>query len=101
MCDVVFKVGARFPTATVGLACALVSACGAAPTTAPAGLPGYVPTPEVAEPPAEAHTPRRLRRLTNLEMEEVIVDLLGGERLSLGNVFLPDPRVQGYDNDAV
>jgi hypothetical protein len=79
--------------------CAVAAACGGGDRPA-GGLPGYVPTPEAAEPAPEGRSPRRLRRLTNLEMEEVIVDLLGGERLPLGGTFLPDPRAEGYDNDA-
>ena len=74
----------------------------AAPEPAePGGLPAYVPTPEAPEPAPEARTPRRLRRLANFEMEAVIRDLLGEPSLSLGSIYLPDPRVEGYDNDAV
>ena len=94
------KVGVFVPPALVWV---LAAACGSTdgqPGPAP-GLPGYVPTPEAPEPAAEARTPRRLRRLTNFEMEEVISDVLGGQRLGLGSTFLPDPRVEGYDNDAV
>jgi hypothetical protein len=100
MCPAVPKVGAFLPTS---LLCFLATSCGPGdqPSGPPSSLPGYVPTPQVAEPAPEARTPRRLRRLTNFEMEEVIADLLGGERLGLGSTFLPDPRVEGYDNDSV
>jgi hypothetical protein len=68
---------------------------------AAAGLPAYVPTPQAPEPTPEARTPRRLRRLANFEMEAVIRDLLDEPSLSLSSIYLPDPRVEGYDNDAV
>jgi hypothetical protein len=64
-------------------------------------LPEYVPTPTASPPAARALSPRRLRRLTNAEMENVYADLLGGERLPLGRGFLPDPTSEGFDNDAV
>ena len=60
-----------------------------------------MPTPAANPPAARALTPRRLRRLTNAEMENVYADLLGGERLPLGRGFLPDPASEGFDNDAV
>jgi Protein of unknown function (DUF1588)/Protein of unknown function (DUF1592)/Protein of unknown function (DUF1595)/Protein of unknown function (DUF1585)/Protein of unknown function (DUF1587) len=49
---------------------------------------------------SEPQTPRRLRRLSNREMENVFADLLG-ERLDLTKGFLRDPRFAGYDNDVV
>ncbi len=73
-------------------------------STGPEGeapLPAYVPTPAMDPPAARALSPRRLRRLTNAEMENVYADLLGGERLPLARGFLPDPVSEGFDNDAV
>jgi hypothetical protein len=61
--------------------------------------PGYVETPS-AEVPSDPHTPRRLRRLTNREMENVFADLLGAP-LGLTRGFLRDPRAEGYDNDSL
>ena len=85
--------------------CALAGACGSSEMSPPrpstAGVPEYVPTPHAAEPAPEPETARRLRRLTNTEIEEVVTDLLEGRRLDLGSGFLPDPRVEGYDNDAL
>ncbi len=99
----VSKVG--FTSPWLVLLCALASACGsqAAPARPPLtrGVPAYVPTPTAAEPAPDPQTLRRLRRLTNFEIEQVIADLLDGQRLDLGSGFLPDPRVQGYDNDAL
>jgi hypothetical protein len=86
------------------MVCALATACGsrdAQPRPSTAGVPPYVPTPAAAEPAPAPQTPRRLRRLTNVEIEEVVTDLLEGHRLDLGSGFLPDPRVEGYDNDAL
>jgi hypothetical protein len=51
------------------------------------------------ELPAASQTPRRVRRLNNVEMEDVLADVLG-TRLELTRGFLADPRVDGYDNDA-
>jgi hypothetical protein len=53
-------------------------------------------------PPASAPrgTARRLWRLNNTQVENVLGELLG-TRLSITAGFLPDPRVEGYDNDAV
>jgi hypothetical protein len=68
---------------------------------APAPAPdGYVPTRQADLPnDAQAETPRRLRRLTNREIENVLADLLGA-RLDLTKGFLRDPDHDGYDNDA-
>ncbi len=100
MWSAVPKVGVFLPAA---LAAALALACGPVDSApAPAGgPPGYVPTPEAPEPPPEGRTPRRLRRLTSGEMQAVIGDLLGEPGPGLAGVYLPDPRVEGYDNDAV
>jgi hypothetical protein len=51
-----------------------------------------------AELPSTAQTPRRVRRLNNSEMENVLADVLG-TRLDLTKGFIPDPRDEGYDND--
>jgi hypothetical protein len=51
-----------------------------------------------AELPRVSQTPRRVRRLNNFEMENVLADALG-TRLDLTKGFLPDPRAEGYDND--
>jgi hypothetical protein len=82
----------------VVVACALAAACSSrgAPATAD---PPFVPIPPPGAPGAP-QTPQRLRRLTNVEMENVLADLLGA-RLDLTRGFLPDPRVEGYDDDAV
>lgn len=61
--------------------------------------PAYVPTPTVNEVPEQPQTPRRLRRLNNTQMENVLADVLGA-RLDLTRGFLPDPRAEGYDTDA-
>jgi hypothetical protein len=87
------------------MALALASSCGSStPAPVPEGeapLPEYVPTPATGPPAARALTPRRLRRLTSGEMENVYADVLGGERLPLGPGFIPDPVSEGFDNDAV
>src|SRR4051812_42316293 len=82
----------------VVVACALAAACSSrgAPATAD---PPFVSIPPPGAPGAP-QTPQRLRRLTNVEMENVLADLLGA-RLDLTRGFLPDPRVEGYDDDAV
>jgi hypothetical protein len=79
-------------------ACALAAACRGGGAPAP-GEPGFVAIPPPGAPGAPA-TPTRLRRLTNGEMENVLADLLGA-RLDLTRGFLPDPRVEGYDDDAL
>jgi hypothetical protein len=61
--------------------------------------PGYVPTPPAALD-SDPQTPRRLRRLTNREMNNVLDDLLGAP-VNFTRGFLRDPGVEGYDNDAV
>lgn len=59
------------------------------------------PPPTIGgELPTEPQTPRRLRRLNNTEMTTVLGDVLGAN-LDLTKGFLPDPRDDGYDNDAV
>jgi hypothetical protein len=76
--------------------------CGHDQPVAPPGNPdpGYIPTPQ-AELSANPHTARRLRRLSNREMENVLGDLLGA-RLDLTRGFLRDLRSEGgYDSDAV
>src|SRR5205823_3424026 len=60
---------------------------------------GYVLTPPSGPPAAESRTPRRLRRLSNTEMENVLADVLGA-RLDLTRGFLADPTPEGFDNDA-
>jgi hypothetical protein len=79
----------------------LVPACGhESPTSGPAPpTNGYVPTPQ-ADLPGEPLTPRRLRRLTNREMGNVLTDLLG-KSLDLTKGFLRDSPREGYDNDWV
>jgi hypothetical protein len=67
--------------------------------TPPRRDPGYVPTPP-AELASDPQTPRRLRRLSNREMNNVLNDLLGAP-VDLTRGFLRDPGVEGYDNDAV
>ncbi len=47
---------------------------------------------------SRGQTPRRLRRLSNAELDNVLGDLLGAP-LFVTKGFLPDPRVEGYDND--
>ncbi len=76
------------------------AACGHPASQPATGGDGYVPTPR-AELPGEtqAQTPRRLRRLTNREIENVLGDVLGA-RLDLTRGFLRDPDHDGYDNDA-
>jgi hypothetical protein len=80
-------------------------ACGApAAPAAPAPLTPsppavLVPTPPAPEPPNRPLGSTRLRRLANLEIENVVADLLG-ERLGLTAGFLDDPRPHGYDTDA-
>jgi hypothetical protein len=65
----------------------------------PAPPPTKMP-PTIGGPlPLVAQTPRRLRRLNNGELENVLADVLG-TRLDLTKGFLPDPRGDGYDNDA-
>jgi hypothetical protein len=59
----------------------------------------YVPTPP-AEAPTAPQTPRRLRRLSNVQIENVLADVLGA-RIEVSKGFLTDPRVDGYDNDVV
>jgi hypothetical protein len=59
----------------------------------------FVPTPTAPEPPAQAASPARIRRLANVEIENVVADLLGGPAgVTAG--FLEDPRPHGYDTDA-
>lgn len=65
----------------------------------PAPPPPYVPPAVGGQLPTVPQTPRRLRRLNNFEMENVLADLLGTQ-LDLTKGFLPDPREEGYDNDA-
>jgi hypothetical protein len=60
--------------------------------------PPHMPPNLDAGLPAASQTPRRLRRLNNFEMENVLADALG-TRLDLTKGFLPDPRDEGYDND--
>ena len=72
----------------------------AAPARPGVEPPPYVPTPPVATVPAQPQTARRLRRLGNREMENVLADALG-TRLLVTRGFLPDPRVDGYSNDVV
>jgi hypothetical protein len=55
--------------------------------------------PEVAGAPFVT-TPRRLWRLNNAQVENVTADVLG-TNLGVTRGFLPDPRVDGYDDDAV
>src|SRR5687767_5189684 len=80
-------------------------ACGAGPaepsTTLelPPGVP-HVPTPMAAAPPPQAHTPSRLRRLSNRELGNVLRDLLGPD-LDLTRGLLPDARVGGQDTDVL
>jgi hypothetical protein len=78
---------------------ALATACSHETTPPPVADPSYVPTPP-AELPGDPQTSRRLRRLTNREMNNVLDDLLGAP-LDLTKGFLRDPRTEGYDNDAV
>jgi hypothetical protein len=61
--------------------------------------PAFQPPMVGGELPASPQTPRRLRRLNNFEMENVLADVLG-TRLELTKGFLADPRDEGYDNDA-
>jgi hypothetical protein len=46
-------------------------------------------------------TPQRLRALSGGELENVVADIVGDRSLALAAGFLPDPRVSGFDNDAV
>jgi hypothetical protein len=62
--------------------------------------PVHMPPKGDAELPTASQTPRRVRRLNNFEMENVLAGVLG-TRLDLTKGFLPDPRDEGYDNDAV
>jgi hypothetical protein len=79
---------------TLGWCAALaLSAC----TEAGAPVPD---DPGATALPTQARTGRRLRRLSNYEIENVLADLLG-TRLDLTRGFLRDPRVEGYDNDAI
>ena len=64
----------------------------------PAPPPHVTPKPD-AQLPAVSQTPRRVRRLNNVEMENVLADALGA-RLEVTKGFLPDSRGEGYDNDA-
>jgi hypothetical protein len=80
---------------------ALVVAGGACtdPQDAPVPPPPmHTPPKEDAQLPTAPQTPRRVRRLDNFEMENVLADVLG-TRLDLTKGFLPDPRDEGYDND--
>ncbi|HEY0706526.1 MAG TPA: DUF1588 domain-containing protein [Polyangia bacterium] len=77
------------------------------PSATDAGLPTKVPTTAVPAPPDVALTVPRLRRLGNTEIANVLTEIsgepLGHTRAfteSLLGSFLPDPRSQGYDNDA-
>jgi Protein of unknown function (DUF1592)/Protein of unknown function (DUF1588)/Protein of unknown function (DUF1595)/Protein of unknown function (DUF1585)/Protein of unknown function (DUF1587) len=60
------------------------------------------PAPSAAPPqaPDDPITPRRLWRLPNAAIDEVLADLLG-VRLHVTKGFLPEKRDEGYDNDVV
>jgi hypothetical protein len=87
----------------LAVAIGLGGACGKdtppLPMTMPApGVP-FVPTPAAPEPAPQAAGATRIRRLANVEIENVVSDLLGGPSgLTAG--FLDDPRPHGYDTDA-
>jgi hypothetical protein len=89
------------PCLAGALLLSLGCADGPPPTNGVRVPPRYVPTPIVPAPAAEPATPTRLRRLTNGEIENVVTDLLGARPVGLTASFLPDPRVGGYDNDAL
>src|SRR5207248_5162 len=80
------------------LGCASLLCAGACAKNDPPPPSDPVATPAVPLP-SDPHTPRRLRRLTHDELENVLADVLGA-RLDLTRGFLPDPRVDGYDDDA-
>jgi uncharacterized protein DUF1592/uncharacterized protein DUF1588/uncharacterized protein DUF1595/uncharacterized protein DUF1585/uncharacterized protein DUF1587 len=85
-----------------GLALLLLAPACSHESAAPAPPPrtdGYVPTPK-ADLTEEPLTPRRLRRLTNREMGNVLADVLGNS-LDLTKGFLRDSPREGYDNDWV
>jgi hypothetical protein len=81
----------------------LIAGCadGPPPPTSVGVPPRYVPTPIAPAPEPAPATPARLRRLSNGEIENVMADVLGARPVGLTSSFVPDPRVNGYDNDAV
>jgi hypothetical protein len=94
------RTAVSFSRPTLLVACALAAACSGGGTPAPVVVgPPFVAIPPPGEP-GPPRTPRRLRRLTNGELENVLTDLVGGS-LDLTRGFLPDPRVDGYDDDAL
>jgi hypothetical protein len=86
--------------ALLGAGCSDPIAAVSGVDAAPGPEVGGKPTMVGGELPTEPQTARRIRRLNNVEMENVLSDVLGG-RLDLTKGFLPDAREEGYDNDAV
>src|SRR5688572_31084509 len=71
----------------------VVAACD---TGGPASLRSSEPAP--MEGSAKA-SPRRVRRLSDVELDNVITDLSGGRRPPRSRAMVPDSRVDGYDVD--
>src|SRR5687768_8850091 len=82
--------GARFLGALLGA----LAACAGGEEPPPSPAPVAAPAPSVG-----SLTPRRMRRLSNVEIDNVVADLVGS-RLPLAAGFTADPRGGPFDTDA-
>lgn len=94
-----FMLAMAAATALVSLSCGEGASAPPAPMPRSSPPPAHVPIDPAPQPPNRASTVTRLRRLGNIEIENVVTDLTG-QYLNATTGFLEEPRGQGYDTDA-